>query len=394
MECLSRKKKFKNKHRAWTDPNDAQEEPELKISNDDEKVSQVRLSEGDTDEEDQDDFDMYANDVRSKKLTLQTRELQFKHLTNINNERSYSGAVKQIKFHPKSKIALVSLSQGQADLFEVDGERNRYIQNIKLPRTRTPYCAFKPDGNSIVISSNDYKGSFFTYDIISGSIMKYALRSGKELMDMTDFALYKDYMACRKEGSQNVIGLSAKTYENTFSITINEPVQTVEFSSSNDIFIAGQNGQVYIWDLRKTTVCKHKFRDEGCVHLTSFDFSESSNLLAIGGDSGLINTYELEDCRAKRNPTPIKTFNNLNKPIDLVKFNNTGELLLFGSSEEPGGFRMVHTYSNIVYRNFPVSGKKYGCLYSADFSPLSGYISLGCSTGRAYLCRIPYYKSY
>lgn len=390
MNCLAQRKRFKNKQPVWNDINDSAKD-EISEPKDiiDEQVDE------DPDSEDDDAYDMYANDVRSKKLTLGSNELQFKHLTNINNDRSYSGAIKQVKFHPKSKIALVSLSYGEADLYEVDGERNKYIQNIKLPRTRTPFCAFKPDGDSIVISSETYKGSFFAYDMISGHLNKYALKVGIDAKDMTDFTLSNNYMACRKEGKNEVIGLSSKTFENTFSIKINEPVRVVKFNSNeSEIYIAGENAQTYVWDLRKTSICKHKFQDEGSVHTTSFAISETSNLISVGSDSGFVNTYELEQCMTKKFPSPVKTFNNLKTSIDILEFNKTGELLLVGSSEATGGFRMIHTHSGVIYKNFPVSGKKYGHLLSADFSPLSGYLSLGCSSGRAHLCRIPYYKSY
>lgn len=389
MNCLAQRKRFKNKHPVWSDPSEGSVVEPTKIDDED----QVSGSDHDYSSED-DDKELVTGEVRSKRIRLETKELIFKHLTNINNERSYNGSIKQVQFHPMSKMAMVALARGQIDLFEIDGERNLYLQNIKLPHTKKPFCLFKPDGNSVVISSDNYRGHFFTYDLVSSTTQKYALRVGREVKDITDFTIYGDYMACRKEGSQDIFVLSSKTYENAFSLKLNEPAQAIQFTGNNDVFIAGQNAKVYIWDLRKTSLCKHRFQDDGSVHATSLAISESSQSLSIGSDCGIVNSYQLDKCLTDKFPIPTKTFSNLKKPIDILNYNHSGELLLMGSKSEPQCFRMIHTYSETVYKNFPVQEKHYGHLLSAHFSPLSGYLALGCSTGRAHLCRIPYYKSY
>lgn len=395
MNCLGQTKKFKNKHPVWSDPDqlvdDFTEGEEFK---DDDEISVPIASDHENESSDDDDHDLYANDVRSKRPNLETKELTFKHLTNINNDRSYTGAITTVKFHPKSKIGLIGLSYGQVDLYEIDGERNRYLQNIKLPKTKLPFCSFTEDGNSIVISSERYKGSFYTYDLVSSAIKKYSLQIGYEAKSMTDFTIHGDHMACRKEDSQEIYILNSKTYENTYSLKINEPAKAVQFISQNELLVAGMNAQVYLWDLRKTSTCRHKFQDEGSVHATSLSYSESSKQLSIGSDSGFVNSYMTDECFTKNYPVPVKTYRNLKTTVDIMKYNSSGELLLIGSSVEPGAFRMIHSHSGTVYKNFPAQGKKYGHLCSSDFSPLSGYLALGCSTGRAYLCRLPYYKAY
>lgn len=392
MNCLAQRKRFKNKHPVWEDPSDAKLDEPVKVveepSADDDDNQSVSSSDEDA------DYELIAGEVRSKKIRLETKELRYKHMTNINDARSYTGAVSQVQLHPKSRMALVTLARNQIDLYEVDGERNRYIQNIRIPHTRQPYCAFTPDGNSIVISSDNYQGQFFVYDMLSGEIKKYALKVGKSHRDISDFRIHGDYMACRKEGDQEVLVLSSKTYENAFSLKLNEPTKAIRFSNENDIFIAGENSNVYIWDIRKTSLCKHRFHDEGSVHTNSFALSETCRSLSIGSDCGVLNTYELDHCLASRFPKPTRTYTNLNAPIDILEYNHSGELLLYGSSQKSEGFRMTHTISGTVYRNFPVPRKVYGKLTSASFSPLSGYLALGTTRGRAFLCRLPYYKSY
>lgn len=390
MDCLQQRKRFKKKQPAWEDPDDAKLDQPFRVQEDlsDDKDASS------SSEEDEDDYELVAGEVRSKKIRLETKELRFKHLTNINNDRLYNGGVKQVQFHPKSKMAMVTLSRGQVDLYEIDGERNRYIQNIKLPYTKQPYCAFRPDGDSIVISSDNYRGNFFSYDMISGSIKKYSIQVGTQAKEITDFRIHGDYMACRKEESSEILVLSSRTYENAFSFKLNEPAKVVRFSGDNEIFIAGANSRVYVWDLRKTSLCKHRFQDEGAVHTSSFDISNSAGFLSIGSDSGIVNSYNISDCMTSKFPTPTRVYSNLKTEIDLLEYNHSGELLLFGSTHLNSAFRMTHTPSGTVYRNFPQLNRDYGKVMSLTFSPLSGYLAAGSLKGRAYLCRIPYYKSY
>lgn len=393
MNCLSQRKKFKNKKPVWSDPGEAKgADGTIHITEDDLQSDHDETT--GTTSSDDDDLDMYANDVRSKKICLETKNLQYKHLLNINNERSYKGAVGQVQFNPKSKIALVGLKTGHVDLFAVDGEKNLYIQNIDIPQARSPCCSFTPDGNSIVISSINLKGSFYTYDMLSGLVKQYSLHVGSDLRVIDDFQIFEDHMACRKNDSPVVNILSSKTFENTFSIKLNEPARAIQFTNNYELFVAGDNARVYIWDLRKTSLCKHRFQDDGSVHATSLAISVASNSLSIGSDSGIVNSYELDRCKKEKFPLPTKTYRNLKKPVDILKYNPFGEMLLIGSSAEQKAFRLIHSHSGIVYKNFPVEKKQYGTLLCTDFSPMGGYLALGCTTGRAQLCRIPYYKSY
>lgn len=392
MNCLSSKRKFKNKKPVWTDPDDETAHDDTISEVEDCKA--VGQSDDSTDEEDSDDCDIYVNDVRSKKINLESNELIFKHQVHINSQRSYAGKVNQVQFHPKSRIALVTVSRGQADLFEIDGERNRYIQNIQLPRTLTPYCGFVNDGDSIMITSERYAGDFYIFDVMSNKINTHKLNIGRNPKVITDFTAKGKHIACRKEGNSEVLILNNKSYEIESTIKLNEAAKVIRFTNDWDLITAGENASTYVWDLRKTSICKNKFIDEGTIHITSLDLSVRSRQLAIGSDSGMVNIYELKQCLEKRFPKPLKTLSNLKSDIDILKYNPTGELLLMGASAEQKGFRLINSHSGKVYRNFPVQGKRYDHLMSADYSPLGGYLALGCSTGRAQLVRLPYYKSY
>jgi len=149
-----------------------------------------------------------AGDIRSKKASLDGKNLKFKHVVH--------GSVKWVLFHPNSKLALATLFKNQPDFFELDGGRNRRIQNIKIPYTNKPFCSYKPDGNHIKISSENYRGNFYSYDMVSGAIRKHALKVGKDSKDITDFVIHADYVACRYEGNSEIIVISSKTYETFF----------------------------------------------------------------------------------------------------------------------------------------------------------------------------------
>ena len=49
---------------------------------------------------------------------------------------------------------------------------------------------------------------------------------------------------------------------------------------------------MYVWDVRQTRSCVHRFVDDGCVSGTAIAVSPDKRYLATGADSGVVNLYE------------------------------------------------------------------------------------------------------
>lgn len=382
MNCL--RKKFK-KDKAWKD-----------VDEDDNNVAKSHSDcELESSSSDQDsDNEAYAGDLKTKKFRLADKNLVYNQVANINSATAAENTpIVRTKFNPKHRLTLVASQKGNVDLFEVDGERNKYIQRVRVPKGSFPNANFNSDGTNIIFASASYRGNFYSYNIESKDYKMYSIKIGTEIREFDKFTINEKYMACVNQNSSEVCVLSSKTFELLATIKLNERATYVRFDSKDNMYVLGYDGHVYIWDSRQFSKCKHRFTDEGCVHSTSFAISEPSNLLSTGSNSGIVNMYQLDECLKQKFPQPFKTIGNVKNPVHVLEYNRTGELLLAGSSSEDNNFKLIHN-SGTVYRNFPQFGKSFGRIRDADFSPLSGYMVIGCSTGKAPLFRLPFYKSY
>lgn len=388
-DCLRIHSRKRNKQPAWLDSADKEQDVEER------EPTRLEALESGSESEDEDDIDMYANDVRSRKDSLEVKDLRFKHLSDINSSRKMKhDSVRDVSFHPTSKMAMVTLNKGRIDLFEVDGERNSHIHRIKTPYAHRQNAKFKPDGKGIVIASENDKGKFYSYDMYKSKSIGHWLRIGDDLKQIADFELSEEYMLVKEKGGRDILVLSPRTYEILFSISTNDPVEKFKFLSDQEIVVAGENNRVYIYDLKNFSRCKHKFQDQGTLHISSLALSGPSNLLSIGSDAGIVNTYNLSNCLETISPQPIFSHANLSTKVGILEYNHSGELLLMASGASHGAFRLIHSYSGKVYRNFPAKDHKYGHPAGVDFSPKGGYLGLGCTNGQANLIRIPFYKQY
>lgn len=155
------------------------------------------------------------------------------------------------------------------------------------------------------------------------------------------------------------------------------------------MFTAGDDGEVYIWDMNIRS-CVHKFRDEGCLNSTSLAASRDGQYLACGSDSGVVNIYDNQRLDQTQ-PKPLKAIMNLTTSINNVAFNSTSEILAMSSRARKDLFKMVHLPSLSVFSNWPTSRTSLRYVNAFDFSPNSGYLSIGNDRGKALLYRLNHF---
>ena len=140
----------------------------------------------------------------------------------------------------------------------------------------------------------------------------------------------------------------------------------------------------------------------------------SGGLVACGASSGVVNVYTAGEALRAASPRPVHSMHNLLTPVTRLRFNATGELLAAASSHADRAIKLVctesrvqtrllncfnsvpgtrmcsqlHTGARSVMSNFPIASERALHRVSAlDFSPHSGYLSLGTDTGAALLFR-------
>ena len=87
---------------------------------------------------------------------------------------------------------------------------------------------------------------------------------------------------------------SAKTKKLVCSLQMNGQCNDVAFSGDNYLFTAGDQAEVWQWDLRMRR-CLGKLADEGAFSTTKVDVSPDGKWLATGSKMGTVNIFSLSD---------------------------------------------------------------------------------------------------
>ena len=292
-------------------------------------------------------------------------------------------------------MCLIS-SRKKAKLFNLDEEKNEKLKELTFEQYGILQSKFTVDGEQIIMSNCYKPGKFYFYNIIRDEVVKVPLYRENEGLEFRQFALSNDNNWIAACGSKQRIHLmSNKTKEIITDLKINSKTSTLAFSSdSSKLFAHSGEGKVYIFDLRKSNRCLHRFVDEGCITGTSIDISPNQQFICCGSDSGIANIYDYNQAFTSLTPKPLKTITNLVTSLNRCKFNHNSELLLLSSDEIENALKLVHLPSFKIFSNIPGINAKYHCITDADLSPNSYYLSVVNKRGAARLIRLLHYNKY
>jgi U3 small nucleolar RNA-associated protein 18 len=105
------------------------------------------------------------------------------------------------------------------------------------------------------------------------------------------------------------------------------------------------------WNLRTKKYISKFSNENGTISST---LSMSSNYVAVGSESGVVNLYDnasLEE-RSHRKRTPIKQIMNIKTSVDFMKFNTNGEILAISTRREKDSLKLLHTkIQNCIFQS-------------------------------------------
>lgn len=186
--------------------------------------------------------------------------------------------------------------------------------------------------------------------------------------------------------------LNARTKQWIANLKSNSRIKSGCFSpDSSTLSTCGEDGEVYVWDLRERR-CIHRYVDDGAVRCTTMGISRDNKYTAIGSASGIVNLYNTADTQ-KPKPHPIKSLSNLTTATTFTKFNHDSQILGISSTEHERQMRLVHLPSATVFSNWPEAREPIGTVSEFDFSPNSGFLAVGTRTSRVLLYRLNYYTA-
>ncbi|RWS31146.1 U3 small nucleolar RNA-associated protein 18-like protein [Leptotrombidium deliense] len=365
------------------------ETPKWSLSKKDEKCV-------DSSDDEDDDLERTVGNLLSKTDSLPKDHLNIKRCENLNAQKPFKTLVSSVQFHPSSTVALVASPTGTVNLFQVDGKTNARIQTVHFEKFELEKTRFTPDGEQLIVGSKMQKGHYFYYDMIAGKIVRVPFMKGKELFSLRNFIVSSDgkYIVSQgKCGSVHIIANKSK--EIVMDFKMNGEVSSFTFNEDCDKLLThGNEGKVYVWDVRNNRRCLHRFVDQGCINGTSIAISPNRQYLTAGSDAGVVNVYNYNDVLSKTDPIPAKTLMNLTTEITGLKFNHTSELLAMCSSHKAESIRCVHFPTKTVFSNFPKFGSTYKNITEVDISLNSGYLAFGTNRGNVHLFRMIHFNDY
>ena len=148
--------------------------------------------------------------------------------------------------------------------------------------------------------------------------------------------------------------------------------------------------------------CVERFHNEDGTITSSLAIS--SNFLAVGAESGVVNLYNDRQSSitsrsgtgnialtATTERTPLKSIMNLTTSADNVCFNHDGQILAMSTRRETNGLKLLHVPTATVFSNWPTSKTPLKYVWSMDFSPGSKYFAVGNDHGKCLLYRLKHY---
>lgn len=336
-----------------------------------------------------------GNFIESSK-SLPKGVIRLQKCPSLVDESLKNSLVKSVEFHPTARVAVVAGTCGTANLFQIDGKINAKIQSVHFENFPVHAAHFTVDGGEIIVGSNKF-GHFFSYDMISGNVVRIPWDKGMEQQNVRRFHMSPDGKYITIQGRYGYIHLvTAKSKEWVGSLKMNGEVISITFNKDGSrLYSHGDTGEIYVWDMN-TRKCIHKFVDEGCITGTSLAISPNDQFLAAGSDSGVVNVYDNNTLFASNSPQPMKVLMNLTTEVTHMKYNCTSEMLAINSSHKQNAVKLVHFPSMSVFSNFPVRDDQSALKFvnSLDVSVNSGYLCLGNNLSTVHIFRLKHYHNY
>lgn len=290
---------------------------------------------------------------------LQSGKIDIARISNLNVAEPTKEPISVVKFSQNSNLALVGSNDKYIRLFQVDGDKNEKVLGVKFQNwsvSSADFLSASPtsEPNEIIVAGK--RPHLYSYDIVSGSITKVLaiVNCKTKLFSSIEKSKEGTYLALMgRDGYTHIMSAKYKSW--VMDLKMNCAVKAASFLDDHVLMTSGEDTEVYIWDLRYSGKCVHKFtNDDGTpthslatlpkVNITDQNISSksytSNYLLAVGAESGVVNVYD-GNCTTKDSllshtlNRKKKSIMNLTTTVTSCKFHPTGDILAIGTNEVP-----------------------------------------------------------
>jgi U3 small nucleolar RNA-associated protein 18 len=315
--------------------------------------------------------------------------LQVVRCPDANQSEPNKAAVQVVNFYPHSDpdrpLMLTAGLDKTLRFFQVDSNGSDKVHGIFFPKLPIYSAQFLGDTGSVVVSGR--RSFFYIYDTASDKLDLIPRIMGREEKSLEKFITSPDGKTIAFLGNDGyIILVEVKSRNWIGNLKMNGSVRSLAFTKDSSYLLAsGSDGEIYRFDMR-TMRCVDRFSNEDGTITSSL--SMSSNCIAVGAESGVVNLYQKDNTSSHK---PIKSLMNLKTAVDLLKFNHDGQILAFSTRREKMGLRLLHVPSMTVFSNWPTSKTPLSYSWSLDFSPQSKFMAVGNDKGVCLLYKLLHY---
>ena len=339
--------------------------------------------------------------ANASKLLLQSNILAITQLTPVTkHNKQHSSITTTINFHPtKPEIIVTSGLDKKLKVFEYTPQQDESkllscVNTIDMPIYSAKFL--NNDSNNLIITGR--RKHYFTYDIERSCLQRYeghfATTYNKIASLERCFVGYNNDTFAFTDQTGCIYLYDVSTHKFKYDIKLQTEITNVCFDNNGYyVYCAGNQSDIYIYDIRKYRSCVNKIADYGNICVLAMDISPNGKYLATGSKSGYVNVYETEQLKAAtvdEDVEPVKVFENLTTSCDYVRFNKGSNALGMSSKWKKNALRVANVENMKVYSNFPSFKERMKYPTCFDFSCNDKYFTVGNDEGKAFLYKVDF----
>jgi U3 small nucleolar RNA-associated protein 18 len=333
--------------------------------------------------------------VSRRSAVLAPSALDVTRQRDANQSDVSKSALSAAEFHCNGQLMLTASLDRSLKVFRIDGKHNPKVQGVVFRDMPVTSAHFTADGEQIYCSGK--RPFTYTFDMGSARVIRNGPLRGRteRTLERTFVSPDNRYIAALGDDGY-VLLVSRRTKQCVGSLKMNAPGECAGFTSDGaTLFTSSRDGDIYQWNMA-TQRCVRVFQDDGALRTTSLAVSPNGRTLATGTRSGVINVYDATAFAALgtyERPAPAKALMNFTTAVTALRFNHSSEMLAAASAKLENQFKVFHARALTGFANWPTSRTPLNTVTAFDFSPHSGFLTIGNRKGRALLYRLNHFES-